>query len=688
MIPQFRKLRNIFLVLALFFVLMPSSRVSGQQVYDKFYNTVSDKVKAEYLYSFSKFIVWPGEDKFKEFGIGIYGNDTTVYKYVDWIIKWRKVKKVPIRMYRFSSVNDIKNVQVLYVARLNCGDVKKVQQHLAGTHTLIVSDSCSSAKYSMLNFTPTRIVRIESNEENLAKEDLVVPSFLISMGVQYEEDWQDLYKQTDSLLAEQKEMVMLQRMELDVKKQEILKKYEEINLLNDDIIEKEKSLGLQQGKLNTLALEIGKTRTALKEQAIELMNKIESIREKEKLLGEQEKEIELQTRVLMEQNEEIKNQTDKISEQSGIIFQTSEQLKKQQIIIVAGIVILILLSLFGLYVLRNNRIRRRINMELSAKNEEITAQRDAILDQKNKISAQKDEIEAQRDEIEAQRDEIEAQRNAVEFQRDRIVQQNKEMTDSILYARRIQKAVIHTEDELRTLLNDYFVFFEPRDIVSGDFFWVSKQSGRTVVSVADCTGHGVPGAFMSMLGLANLNDIINKDKISDPAEILNRLRNEVIEALQQKEEFSIHKPAMQTVKDGMDMAVVSIDMDAGKLFFAGANNPLYHISDGVLNEYRGDKMPVSIHDEMPPFSQQEISFKPNDCFYLFSDGYADQFGGNNVEIRNKGGKKLKPARLRNLLVSISGLPMKEQKVKVKEFYLAWKGELEQVDDITVFGFRL
>jgi serine phosphatase RsbU (regulator of sigma subunit) len=228
--------------------------------------------------------------------------------------------------------------------------------------------------------------------------------------------------------------------------------------------------------------------------------------------------------------------------------------------------------------------------------------------------------------------------------------------------------------EFTNLVPQSFVFFRPRDIVSGDFYWVSRIDNNLIISAADCTGHGVPGAFMSMLGVAFLDEIVNKDHVTRPELILNKLRGKVIDALQQQ---GISGEA----KDGMDIVVVSIDENAGKLFFAGAYNPLIMIRKEVLSEYRGDRMPIAIFDNMKDFSVHEISVEKGDLFYFFSDGYEDQFGGPE-------GKKFKSKQFKELLMKIYDKPMKDQKDIIISTFDEWKGDLNQIDDIVVIGVRI
>ncbi len=269
---------------------------------------------------------------------------------------------------------------------------------------------------------------------------------------------------------------------------------------------------------------------------------------------------------------------------------------------------------------------------------------------------------------------IQKQRDVAREQRDQIGVQKKEITDSIHYAERIQRSVLPASAKVKQQLTDGFILFKPRDIVSGDFYWFTEIDHRLIIVAADCTGHGVPGAFMSMLGISFLNEIVNKNHIHDADLILNHLRDHIIEALQQK--------GMEgEAKDGMDMAICVINKEVNTLQFAGANNPLYIIRKGELEHIKGDKMPVAIHLKMQDFEKHEIKYKEGDTFYIFSDGFADQFGGPD-------GKKFKYKPFKDLLVEIYEKPMEEQEQILDKTFEDWKGEQEQLDDVVILGFRL
>jgi serine phosphatase RsbU (regulator of sigma subunit) len=257
-----------------------------------------------------------------------------------------------------------------------------------------------------------------------------------------------------------------------------------------------------------------------------------------------------------------------------------------------------------------------------------------------------------------------------------IEEKNKDIVDSINYAKRIQGAILPEEALLTRLLPEHFLYFQPKDIVSGDFYWVAEKNNTVLLAAADCTGHGVPGAFMSMIGNAFLNEVVNEKGIVAPAEILNKLREMIIGALKQGEGSDS--------KDGMDITLVSLSKSGEETHvkFAGANNPIWIIQSGNLREIKGDKQPVGVSSGLVKgFTEHSFSLTKGDQLYLFSDGFADQFGG-------KDGKKFRSKNMQDLVMSVHDQSMLVQKRTLAEKMDQWKSELEQVDDMLVIGLRI
>lgn len=291
-------------------------------------------------------------------------------------------------------------------------------------------------------------------------------------------------------------------------------------------------------------------------------------------------------------------------------------------------------------------------------------------------------------EVVMQKDQIELQRDEIQIQHAIVSEQKKDIMDSIQYAKRIQTAAIPSEEIVVNELKEFFVLYKPRDVVSGDFYWLGIEDGKIIIIAADCTGHGVPGAFTSMLGISMLNEIIGQESTTSPEKILNELRKNIVRSLKQSQDGES--------KDGMDIAVVTIDKAKNILEFAGAMNPLFVIRDAGrdditdtfmevgkyrLYELKGDKMPAAIHVSMDPFKKRTIDIITGDKFYMLSDGFEDQFGGPDQ-------RKFMRKNLKKMLLQIHHLKMSEQKEFLEKTINDWKHDLPQVDDILIIGFSM
>jgi len=253
--------------------------------------------------------------------------------------------------------------------------------------------------------------------------------------------------------------------------------------------------------------------------------------------------------------------------------------------------------------------------------------------------------------------------------------QTIEITSSIKYARKIQNALLPQDKEISRHFPSHFILSKPKDIVSGDYYWLASKDDKVIVVVADSTGHGVPGAFMSILGVAFLNEILNKTVTVRANEILNQLRDLVIKSLHQT-------GALEEAKDGMEAAVCIVDYEKKKLQFSGAFRPLYFLHQEELKEIKGDGMPIGFYeDEEQSFTNKDIIFDKGDLIYLSSDGYSDQLSGADR-------KAFKSDNFNKLLIEIRNLPLKEQKEYLLRRHEEWKGEGEQTDDILIFGIKL
>lgn len=275
--------------------------------------------------------------------------------------------------------------------------------------------------------------------------------------------------------------------------------------------------------------------------------------------------------------------------------------------------------------------------------------------------------------VENLEDKVKERTTEVVKQKEIIEETNKHITDSIKYAKRIQEAFLPSEKSISEHLKNAFILYKPKDIVSGDFYWIERKGNKILFAVVDCTGHGVPGAFMSIIGFNGLNQIVNEYNYTKPADILTHLNRSISNTLKQHVEDS-------KIRDGMDVAICSIDLDNNKLEFAGAFSPLFILRNNEVLKFKGDKHPIGnfVGVEEYEFTNNEIDLLPEDKIYIFSDGFVDQFGGPN-------GKKLKYNYFRQLLLDNHKRPMPEQKEKINEFFEAWRTGFEQIDDVCIIG---
>lgn len=598
-----------------------------------------NRTRALYIFDIARYVDY-GEslDTMAIFKVGVLANDLDLYMEMAHLAKTRKeIQGKPVTVVVFRDENRIEYTNVLYVANESGFNFNRVSEKIAGKKTLLITEGYEFGK-SMFNFIVVNGgPRFEINVEMLEKAGLVIPTGLISQAVKTREDWEQLYDITNEELDRQLVIVKEQQELIEKQKEEILMQKALLDSLDLEIAAREKTLLARQAELQKKSAEIG------------VMTR--EIARQRQLIDEQQRNVTAQRDTLELQRADIDRQLNEINTQLSVIGQQEDKIKiqveaieKQKIVLYAALFVLLLLTFLAYYIYRGYRIKKEANIKLEEKNRTIMSQKE----------------------------EIEKQRDLARSQRDQIAYQKKHITDSIMYAKRIQTALLPS---LELFADDieHFVLYRPLDIVSGDFYWVAKRGNKHIIIAADCTGHGVPGAFMSMLGVTMINEIVNGKGIDRPDLILNMLRDEIVSSLKQ----SIDE---DRVKDGMDMAVMVIDFDADKLQFAGANNPLCIVRDGEILTFKGDKMPVAIHYTMNQFTLNETDLHKGDCIYMFSDGFGDQFGGDRE-------KKYMVKNLKERFLEFSPLPMIEQGEKLNAVFEEWKGDTPQVDDVTVIGIR-
>lgn len=603
-------------------------------------NGQSNSTKALFIFDIARYIDYgPDFADSAVFKIGVLARDEYMFLELGNLAKTRNtIQNKPVQIIRFNSETQIIHTQVLYVNKASGYNINRIFDEISGRQTLLLTEGFEFRE-SMINFIGIEggLPKYSVNEEMINAAGMKVNTNILFQAVKTREDWENLFGQASEQIVAQRDTIRGQLLQITSQKSEILHQKALLDSLDREITGREKTLSEKQKQLD-------RQFTMISEQNGEINRQREIIIAQQNDVQAQKDTLASQKALIGAQLRKVDEQLNLIAEQEGKIKLQLDAIEKQKMILYFALLALLLVSTLGYFIYRGYTIKKEANIRLEEKNRTILSQRD----------------------------EIEKQRDLAAAQRDQIAYQKKHITDSILYARRIQTALIPSL-ELFSEKMEHFVLYKPLAIVSGDFYWVNATGNRQIIICADCTGHGVPGAFMSMLGVTMLNEIVNGKKITMPDQIIENLRQGIIKALKQV-------AAEDSIKDGMDIGVCLVDFDTSKLWFSGANNPLYLIRNGELMHYRADKMPVAIHYKMAPFTLHEIELQKGDTFYIFTDGYADQFGGPKE-------RKFMTGQLKETLLSINSLPMIKQGEKLDEIFELWKGSNPQVDDVTVIGIR-
>jgi len=601
---------------------------------------LNNGTRAVFIFDIAKYIDYgPGFADSSVFKIGILDKTSELFWEMGNLAKTRKtIQDKPVQLVVFRSEDQIIHTQLLYINKSSGFNLNKVRTKLDGRQTLLLTEGYEFRE-SMINFMGVEgeMPKYGVNEDMINKAGMKVNSNMMNQAIKTKEDWENLFGKASEQIVIQRDTIKQQLEMITAQKAEILHQKALLDSLDNEIETKEKTLNEKQKVLEKQFVQISKQKgeiTVQKETIVVQQNEVQV--QKDTLTNQKDK--------IAVQLARIDGQLKKIGEQEGKIKVQLEAIEKQKLVLYFVLFALLLVSVLGYYIYRGYKIKKEANIKLEEKNKTI--------------SMQKDEIEKQRDLAAAQRDQIGYQKRHIE--------------DSIVYAKRIQTALIPSLELFSDKL-EHFVLYKPLAIVSGDFYWVSAQGNPQVIISADCTGHGVPGAFMSMLGVTLLNEIINGKHILMPDQIIENLRQGIIKSLKQV-------AAEESIKDGMDIAVCVVDFDKNILWYAGANNPLYLVRGKELTHYRADRMPAAIHYKMEPFTLHKIDLQKGDAFYIFSDGFADQFGGPQQ-------KKFMSMQLRETLVAMAGMPMLKQGERLNEIFEEWRGDSPQIDDVTLIGVR-
>lgn len=476
-------------------------------------------------------------------------------------------------------------------------------------------------------------------DEKVRQQQLLQQQFLLEQSE----------KEIQLILADEE----VEELEAERQRLELEKQAKELQALRQ-----EKKLRAAQIKEQELLREKEKARLLLEKrqlEAVKSQNEIELLRKNEELQKEALARKELEDKQKQQQIKILEDKNEILAKEKQLQQLQEKEARARVLYIGVGLILILLLISFYLIMARK-------------KNKQLEAQKQQLHDKNEEIQQQNEELTQSQEEVASQRDKL-AEAN------EELNLAYLQITDSVRYAQRIQNAILHPPAEITAHFQDAFIFFQPRDIVSGDFYWFSEVEGKKVIAAVDCTGHGVPGAFMSLIGNDLLHDIVNVRKITAPDQILSILNDNVRNTLKQKETNN---------SDGMDMALCVYDPKEKTLCFSGAKNPLIAIQNGELQQIKGDRMPIGGTWEVfesESFCCHNFEVKPGDCFYIFSDGYQDQFGGPK-------NKKFMIKKLRELLLEVHAKPMHQQEQIISKTINEWMGKESQVDDMLVIGFRI
>ncbi|MBQ1697338.1 MAG: DUF4154 domain-containing protein [Bacteroidales bacterium] len=625
------------------------------------YGDTPDDQKAKFLYEIPKYLLWENDENITTIYIGVVNGDPDLFK---------RLRKEARKPYSGAGtkvvVNDYVTVQdaaadtllnLLYIPY--SPEVSMGIEAFKGRPVAIVSDNYIDHRQIMIDFVDEKsgVVSFRYSSANLRNVGISVHENITRELHGDDISKNEILNDKDSLLAsfknaltqKEKELARKQKL-LDEKEREIFEKELTIDKQNRSIARQSQAITDQMDRLAAQKESVKRMQQQQEKQQKELDKAAEQLVIKNKEINFVETELERQKKHLDEQRQiadEQKKTLDLVNGQIAAKQKELEQLDQNNQLLnnrllrawVAIVAFLILLAVIVKFYID----KRRDNQKLADQN-------NALLLAHEEISKQKEEIASQ----------------------------NEKIIESIVYAQNIQRAVMPTMEYFDQYLPEHFILLKPRDIVSGDFYWGTHIGDKFVYTAADCTGHGVPGAFMSLLGISFLNEIAGRSnaRTVSAADILNALRKKIITYLHQT-----GKEGEQ--QDGMDMALCIYDKEGAKLQYAGAFNPLVIIRDGTLTQYDADEMPIGYYENQTArFTNHVIDVKKGDMAYMFSDGYADQFG--MVEGRKK---KYLIKRFKEFLLEIHTLGMKEQEQRLDDNLTQWRGDLKQLDDVLVLGTR-
>lgn len=625
-----------------------------------------DRIKAEYTLLLSGYVSWADEGQYDNYRIGVLGAPL-VYNELSFKSQMDQLKGKPFEAVYLKQINDISGIRILYVGQERNTDIRRIVNKIRGQPILMVTDSSSEYEYVMINLLAVNRggKAFELNKKNIDEAGLSISDKVLILGGK-EDDLREIYRASEKELEKVREELVL--LSADIGRQKILleDRKREIDTLNREIDNQKAELAILVHDISEQQMVLAEKNRILEMRETELRSKESEISSQNAHLEKLLRDIDSGGRILQEQRADMQIQARQIDAQRSVLERQTLTIERQKsILYLSGILIFLGAGLI-FFIVRAYSIKKRANRILKEKNESIKRQN-------VEITRQKEEILAQREQL-------------VEVNT-RIERQNANITSSIYYALTIQQAILPFPEEIDRYFENFIVFL-PKDIVSGDFYWISHidrnaEMETFYIAVADCTGHGVPGGFLSMVGTRLLNAIVNESRIFEPGIILTELDERFRKALKQDRTEN---------DDGMDLCLCRIERKtdrqdavipgAIKVCFAGARRPLFYISNnsGIIR-LPGDPKPVGgrYHNDVS-FTQKTLAMSSGDMLYLTTDGLADQSSPERKKFGNK--------RLMEVLSCSSHLSMEQQKMRLDEELLTFQKYEKQRDDITLVGIKL
>lgn len=634
--------------------------VVSQQVFTE------NRMKAEYTLLYSTYVEWPDSLVNEKYKIGVLGSNE-VFNELNLKSVAEKFKEKPYTVNYFRRIKDITPVHVLYVSKEINQDIRKVWSKIKGQPVLLITDSCGQFEFIMINLLTTlgsASKPFEINNDNINDAGLQVSPKILYIGGR-EDELRDIYKQSEKQLESVKKEIETLNRDLDVQYQKLERRRQEIDSLNHQINNQKNELSLLSDDISLQRKSLAEKTVQLQQQEIGLKELLSEISFQENQLKIQQDSIQSGKQILSIQKDSIRSQQNKIKLQQSVLGEQTITIERQQYLLYFFLLLILFITGIVFFVIRAYRIKRSANRILRDKNA-------AIAKQNAEISRQKEEILAQREQLEIINKAIE--------------KQNEDIKASIYYALTIQNAMLPVHQEIEKY-HPYFIIYLPKDIVGGDFYWFTNICERkknidiSFYAVVDCTGHGVPGGFLSMIGSRILGTIVNENRIFEPDRILKRMDKNLRSALRQEH---------TEIDDGMDVCLCRIEKErdqAGdlngkaKLVFSGARRPLYILNGKGIEMIRGDRKTIGgrFNAELE-FTSKEIVLNKGDRIFLTTDGISDQ----NSPEREKFGIN----RLMDILFQTRKQSMEKQKQSLEEELIGFMKYEKQRDDITVLGIQI